>query len=124
VKGEVFLIHWNASQAERYATELRADGWNVEVEAEDGGRGYKSTRANPPDVVVVQLSDKPSHGREVAHTLRQAKATRHVPVVFVDGKEEDLEKARAKVPDGVSTTSTGLPKVLTRFSKSPDIMSS
>lgn len=120
MKGEVFLVHWNESQAEEYAEELRSDGWKVEVQTEDGGRAFKFTRGNPPDVVVVHLSDKPSHGREVAHTLRQAKATRHLPIVFVDGEEEAVQKTKAKVPDAVFTTSAELRKVLGTFSKSGD----
>lgn len=120
MKGEVFLVHWNESQAEEYAEELRSDGWKVEVETEDGGRAYKFTRANEPDVIVAHLSDKPSYGREVAHTLRQAKATRHLPIVFVDGEEEAVQETKAKVPDAVFTTSAELREVLGKFSKSGD----
>ena len=117
MNGRVFLIHWNASEAEELARPLRASGWEVEIEAEDGARACKAIRGNPPDAVVVYLTRLPSHGRDTADYLRSIKATRDVPIVFLDGKADAVEKTRAKVPDAVYTTSTELDKVLAGFSR-------
>lgn len=70
-----------------------------------------------PDAVVIYLTRLPSHGRETAIALRSARATRNVPIVFVEGKGEPLEKTRAKVPDAIYVTSEELGNALSRFSK-------
>ena len=118
MKGRLFLIHWNAAEAEGHASELRSGGWNVEVEAKDGARAGKRIIADPSYAVVIYLTRLPSHGRETASHLRSIKATRDMPIIFVDGKEEAVEKTRAKVPDAVYTTSAELGNALTKLSKS------
>lgn len=57
----------------------------------------------------------PSHGRETADYLRSLKATRHIPIVFVGGKGESLEKTKAKIPDAIYTSFEELEGVLSKF---------
>ena len=116
-KGKVFLIHWNLSEAEAHAQSLRQVGWQVAVEAEDGARAGNTIKTDPPQVVVIYLSRLPSHGRETAHYLRSLKATRSIPIVFVDGKEEAVEKTKVKVPDAIYTTSEELESILQQFTQ-------
>ena len=120
MKGRLFLVHWNAAEAEEQASKIRSDGWNVEVEveAEDGARAGKLIRENSPDAVVLNLTRLPSRGCETAIYLRSVKATRDVPIIFVDGREEVVEKTRAKIPDAVYTTSAELADALAKLSKS------
>ncbi|MFQ6115302.1 MAG: hypothetical protein ACE5NG_14685, partial [bacterium] len=106
MKGKLFLVHWNASEAEEYAGRLRSEGWTVEVEAKDGARACKHIKADPPDVVVIYLTRLPSHGRRTGEYLREVKATHNVPIIFVDGKQDAIEKTKAKVPDAIYTTSS------------------
>ncbi|MBI2304533.1 MAG: hypothetical protein HYU86_07285 [Chloroflexi bacterium] len=117
MKGKLFLIHWSASEAAEFAIPLRARGWQVEVEAEDGARAGKRIKENPPHVVVIYLTRLPSHGRETARYLRSLKATRHLPIVFVDGKEEAVARVRADVPDAVFTVTEELETVISKFAK-------
>ncbi len=117
MKGRIFLIHWNAAESEALATELRKDSWQVTIEAEDGGRAVRSIKADPPEAVVIYLTRLPSHGRETAHALRAFKATRHIPIVFVGGEGEALEKTKAKAPDAIYTSESRLSGVLDRFAK-------
>ena len=77
--GRLFLIHWNASEAEEHAGRLRSEGWSVDIEAQDGARAAKLVRDDHPDAVVVYLTHLPSHGRETARYLRSTKATRGHP---------------------------------------------
>lgn len=118
MKGKLFLFQWDNASAQLRAKELRAAGWAVTVESEDGARGGNKVKANPPDVVVMDLARRPSHSRETAEGLRWLKATRHIPIVFVDGAEEALAKVKAKVPDAIYTTSVELEHVLEKFAKS------
>jgi CheY-like chemotaxis protein len=113
--GSLFLIHWNELEAAEIAQPLIALGWQVEYEAEDGARAGKRIRELKPDVIVVYLSRLPSHGRETAHALRSMNATRSIPVVFVDGKQEAIEKTRLKVPGALFVTSAELDSVLARL---------
>jgi len=119
MRGTIFLIHWKATEAHSYAAELRSSGWEVEVESEDGEKAYRRIKANPPDAVVICLSWLASHGRDVARSLRDVKATSEVPIAFVDGGEETVRKTRSVVPDATFTVGSELVDVLERFSK-PD----
>jgi len=116
MNGKLFLIHWKAAEAEALAAPLRADGWQVELEAEDGARAGKLIRESPPDVIVIYLTRLPSHGRATASYLRSAKATRHLPIIFVDGTEEVIARVKTSVPDALYVTSSALPETLQHFS--------
>ena len=98
MRGRIFLVHWNAAEAEQLAAPLRAVGWSVETETEDGQRAWKQITADPPVAVVIFLTRLPSHGRETGRALRGAKATPNLPLLFVDGDEEAVAKTREKVP--------------------------
>jgi CheY-like chemotaxis protein len=106
--GGLFLIHWNYAEAEEQAERLRSSGWNVVVEAEDGQRAYTSIKSNPPAVIVIYLTRLPSHGRETAHALRTNKSTREIPIIFIGGQGEALEKTKAKVPVAIYTSEAEL----------------
>jgi CheY-like chemotaxis protein len=79
------LIHWNAAEAEERADRLRAIGCEVESDLPSGPEFLRAFKASLPDAVVVDLSRIPSQGRDVALALRATKATRQVPIVFVEG---------------------------------------
>ncbi len=117
--GHLFLIHWNKDEADALASGLRAQGWQVEVEAHDGAQAGRRILAELPDAVVIYLTRLPSHGRETAHWLRSIKATRATPIVFVDGVPDKVEKVKAKVPDAIYTTSAELQGILGELTQSP-----
>jgi DNA-binding response OmpR family regulator len=113
-KGKLFLFHWEKEGATARAAELSADGWAVEMEFEEGSRGSKNLKAFEPDIVVLDLAKKPSHSRECGRALRNAKAFRETPFIFVDGSDEDISKTKEKVAAPIFTTSSALKKVLAR----------
>lgn len=108
----IFLIHWNQTEADKHAAGLRASGWQVAVEAEDGARAAQSILANPPAVVIVYLTRLPSHGRHTAAYLRTRKGGKSIPLVFVGGKPAVVEKTKQQVPDGIYLEEHALPHVL------------
>ena len=114
-KGKLFLFHWDKEGATARAAELNADGWQVEMECEEGSRGCKNLKAFGPDVVVFDIAKKAVHSRECGRALRNAKAFRETPYVFVDGTDEDISKAKAKVSSDIFTTSAALSKVLSKY---------
>jgi len=115
VKGKIFLVQWDADAAASRACDLRADGWYVDVEAEDGGQAFRLIRVEQPDVVVIDLVHKPAHGREVARALREVTSLVDLPIVFVDGDEKTVEKVHAKVAGAVFTSSTRLKSALAQY---------
>jgi CheY-like chemotaxis protein len=113
--GKLFLIHWNQAEAEDYARELVDSGWEVVIEAKDGRRAYESIKSDPPVVVVIYLTRLPSHGRETAHALRSYKSLREIPIIFIGGQGELLQKTKAKIPDAVYSMETELHRLLGQY---------
>jgi len=91
----VRVIHWRAAEAEPLIAACRGAGFEVEYLDGDGMAICRAIRATPPpDAVVIDVTRRPSHGREVAVWLRSRKSTRDIPVVFADG---DLLKVVAAI---------------------------
>jgi CheY-like chemotaxis protein len=80
------------------ADRLRAAGHTVDAGPIEAA-ALKGLRAAPPDAVVIDLGHGFSTGRDVAIWLRQAKSTRGVPIVFLDGEAEKVERLRTQLPD-------------------------
>lgn len=97
------LIHWKAEEAAERIQKLKAAGYEVEYNELDG-EAYKSLRNDPPAAFVIDLSRMPSHGRDIGAGLRGYKATRHVPLVFVEGEPEKVERIKQILPDATYTT--------------------
>lgn len=112
---KMFLIHWNADEAENLAGPYRNAGWKVELESADGARACKRIIADMPDVVVIYLNRLPSHGRETAAGLRSSRKGKGIPIIFVEGKPEKVEIVKKKFSDAVFTTSEDLENVLKRL---------
>jgi len=78
---------------------LREAGHTVDYDEKLDSGGLRCFRQSPPDVIVIDLSRLPSHGREVATALRAMKDTRHIPIVFAGGALEKVEAIRKLLPD-------------------------
>jgi hypothetical protein len=91
----VVYIHWNAAGASARASKLHADEL-----VPTGANDLRPLREHPPDAIVIDLTRRPSAGRDHAMMLRRYATTRRVPLVFFG---ED-EKARTLFPDATHTT--------------------
>ncbi|MCW5873239.1 MAG: hypothetical protein KIS88_01185 [Anaerolineales bacterium] len=98
--GRLFLFAWEQDQAKTAANTIASWGWQVQLEWQDGGRGSAAVKAALPDVLVFYLDHKPSHSRATAEHLANTKSTRYIPMVFVGGAGEGLQKARNLFPTG------------------------
>ncbi len=97
------IIHGPKGEPGPEAGRLRAAGHDIEA----GGMTpavMKKLRASPPDAVVIDLDRGFSFGRDIAMWLRQAKSTRSVPTVFVEGDASKLDRLRAQLPDATYTS--------------------
>ncbi len=112
------LIHWDVAEAAERAARLARGGLEVEHALLDSS-GLRALRADPPAAVVIDLSRLPSHGRDLGAALRQTKATRGVPLVFVGGEPEKVARVRELLPDAVYTEWAGIHEALRRAMAHP-----
>jgi CheY-like chemotaxis protein len=98
------LVHWNTDEAETRAARLRAAGYEVACDRPNGPPFLRRLKENPPAAVVIDLSRLPSQGRDIAQSIRVAKATRGIPIVFVDGAADKVAPIREQLPDAAYTT--------------------
>lgn len=109
----VHVIHWRPAEAENLLQAVRAAGVQVSFCDDPAPPNVaRQIREAAPEVVVIDLSRLPSHGKEVAVWLRNRKATRAVPLVFVGGNAEKTAKVRALLPDAIYTDLSGIAAVL------------
>ena len=105
------LVHWNAAEAAERAARLAHGGLRVDHAPLDPA-GLKALRADPPDAVVIDLSRLPSHGRDLGAALRQSKATRGIPLVFVGDDPAKVARVRELLPDAIYTDWAGIRSAL------------
>ncbi len=104
----IILIHWNAVEARESARRLRQAGYSVDTRAPRGAAEVRATREVSPDAFVIDLSRLPSQGGAVATMLRQQRATRFVPLVFVAGSQEKVARVRETLPDALFAEWSGI----------------
>jgi hypothetical protein len=99
----VRLVHWNEAEAEERAGWLRSDGFDVDYEPLTPAR-LRQMGEDPPDAVVIDLGRLPAQGRDLGLQLRTRAGTRRVPLVFVGGRPDKVERVRELLPDAAYTT--------------------
>jgi hypothetical protein len=97
---QIYLIHWNKTEATEKAIRIREMGYGVSFDI-SAPIILKQIRANPPDIFLIDLSRLPSQGRDIALNFRLAGATRHIPIIFVGGLPEKVERVKESLPDAI-----------------------
>src|ERR1044072_955370 len=113
------LVPWNQAEGPGRPASLEAEGYRVDGEVPGTSIGIKQLREDPPAAFVIDLGRLPSHGREVAFSLRQSKPLRVLPIVFVGGEKSKVEAIRAMLPDATYTSWEGIGADLRRAIDSP-----
>jgi len=91
---KLFIIDWYAEGASALLAHCTASEHNViGYELNDGGKAYSKTALDKPDAIIINYAAKPLHGRLTAESIRKRKGTSTIPIYFIDGDEEDNEKA-------------------------------
>jgi len=96
------LIHWNAIEAKRKTSILESTGYEVEY-TPSAPQTLRELRNSPPAAVVIDLSRLPSQGRDIAINIRHAKATRNIPIIFVEGDPKKVNQIKTHLPDALYT---------------------
>ena len=104
----IVVMHAKPGEADGPSERLRSAGHDVQVMWPDGMPGLAALRKDPPDVFVIDLARQPSQGQALGTALRQLKATRHVPLVFVDGDPKKTARVKTALPDATYATWRGI----------------
>ena len=104
----LLLVHWKPAEAAAHVAGLRKAGHDVRVIDPEGTAALRALASEPPDAIVIDLGRLPSQGGAVATALRQRKATRHIPLLFLQGDPEKTARVKALLPDAAYTTWRGL----------------
>jgi hypothetical protein len=97
------LIHWDPISAEDFAALVRELGYRVN-HASFTGAEFKLLREDPPEVIIIDLSRRPSSGRDIGIAIRTYTDTRRVSLIFTEGDPSKVETIRTLLPDAVYTT--------------------
>ncbi len=99
----IHLIHRDSAEAAQRVDELRAAGYDVVHDGNVDPATVRAIRDDPPAAVVIDMSRIPSQGRDFGLALRHYRGTRHVPLVFVGGDPERIDRVKDLLPDAVYT---------------------
>ncbi len=111
------LIHWNTEERDQKAEYLTQAGYTVDTTIPNGPPFLRKLSEKPPDAILIDLSRLPSQGREVAISIRQRKAIRQIPIIFLEGEAEKVERVRQILPDASFTDWIAVLPVLDELSK-------
>ncbi len=100
-KKTVLLVHWKEAEVGERLVRLRGAGYAARWAGTDGKVAGEELHKSAPDAIVIDLGRLPSHGRAIAGWLREHKAWRSLPLVFVAGDPEKTDRMRADLPDAV-----------------------
>jgi CheY-like chemotaxis protein len=110
----VLVIHRKPDIAGERAHRLCSQGLDATAYPTLGPSSFREIRANLPDVILIDLTELPSYGRAMAILLREQKATRNIPLVFLKGDPEKAARVREILPDAVFATWPNVAPVILR----------
>ena len=114
------MIHRKPVIAVERARRLCSEGLDATAYPTLGPSSFREIRANLPDVILIDLTELPSYGRATAVLLREQKATRNIPLVFLKGDPEKAARVREVLPDAVfATWPNAAPVILRAFERAP-----
>lgn len=120
----VHLVHWDPVEGRRHKRTLEQLGHEVAYLGDvDGPSLGRVLRAGGADLILLDLSRRPSHAREIAMGMRSRRTTRHTPLLFVGGEPEKVAAIKALLPDAGYTTwgriRTAIPQAIRRAPTAP-----
>lgn len=110
----VRVIHWKPAEAQDRVATLRKAGYEVDATP---FRNLGELRA--VEALLIDLSRLPSQGRDLALAVRARKATRHLPIVFVEGDPTKVDRIRGLLPDATYCSWRAVRGALRRALASP-----
>ena len=110
----ILLVHWNENEAAERARKLEKYGHKIRTLFTSAKEHLDQVRNFPPDLFVIDLSRLPSQGREVAGYFRRLKSTRQVPILFLEGDPDRVQRVRNLIPDAEFAKSDDIKNAIQR----------
>jgi hypothetical protein len=118
----VLVIHRKPDIAAERARRLCSQGLDASAYPALGPRGFREIRANPPDAILIDLTELPSYGRIMGVLLREQKGTRNIPLVFLKGDPEKAARVRQVLPDAAfANWPDAAPAILRAIDRAPAV---
>jgi hypothetical protein len=95
------LIHWNKEEVQVRWQQLTEEGFEVNTQLPSGSGFLKELENQDPQAILIDLSRLPSQGRDLGISIRKRKGTRHIPIVFVGGDLDKVQKIQEILPDAI-----------------------
>lgn len=107
---KVFYVHWNESECKARAKALRAAGHTVR--SHWSMTEHAALKDPLPEALVISLDRLPSHGRQIAEWMWEAKKRQHIPIVFEGGVDDKVATTKKTFPRAVFCASGQVAGVL------------
>jgi CheY-like chemotaxis protein len=91
----VLIVDDNLDTAEGMARLLRLSGHRVET-VHDGPSAIDAVRADPPDVMLLDIDLPGMNGYEVAKKLRGDECCEHLVIIGVSGYGQEVDRRRSR----------------------------
>ena len=87
----IMIVDDEADVIDMLLINLRAAGFQV-VAVEDGATALAKARSDPPSLIILDLMLPKMPGLEICKVLKSDVATRHIPVIMLTAKAEEVDK--------------------------------
>src|SRR5438046_9921841 len=91
VKPRILIIEDERGLTDVLTYNLQREGYEVTV-AHDGQEGLRKAQMQLPDLIILDLMLPTLDGLEVCRELRAGERTRHVPILMLTAKAEEMDQ--------------------------------
>jgi DNA-binding response OmpR family regulator len=88
---KIMVVDDEADVIDMLSLNLRAGGFQV-VTVEDGATALAKARSESPSLIILDLMLPKMPGLEICRVLKSDPATRHIPVIMLTAKAEEVDK--------------------------------
>jgi two-component system phosphate regulon response regulator PhoB len=89
---KILVVEDEPDVVDLLALQLRKAGGFSIITAQDGAEGLKKARAESPALIVLDLMLPRMSGLEVCKVLKTDVSTRHIPVILLTAKAEEVDR--------------------------------
>jgi len=91
VQGRILVVDDNQDNVEIIATRLRFRGYEL-LEASDGFQALDLVKANPPDLILLDVMLPDIDGYEISRRIKGDEALPYIPIILVTARDSTQDK--------------------------------